>query len=70
MARRAGVSDPAQDGGTSRTARKKLAPEHGADLRDLARGAEPVEPRGERLLQGRRDRLRAALDAALQAGGA
>ena len=31
-----------------------------------ARGAEPVEPRGERLLQGRRDRLRAALYAALQ----
>ena len=29
-------------------------------------GAEPVEPRGERLLQGRRDRLRAALFAALQ----
>ena len=45
---------------------REAAPEHRADLRDLPRGAEPVEPRGERLLQGRRDRLRAALDAALQ----
>ena len=39
----------------------KLAPQHGADLRDFARLAEPVEAGGERLLQGRRDRLRAAL---------
>ena len=45
---------------------RESASEHRADLRDLPRGAEPVEPRGERLLQGRRDRLRAALDAALQ----
>ena len=29
----------------------KLTPEHCADLRDLARGAQPVETRGERLLQ-------------------
>jgi hypothetical protein len=35
---------------------RKAAPEHRPDLRDLARGAEPVETGGERLLQGRRDR--------------
>ena len=29
----------------------ELAPEHRADLRDLARRAQPVEARGERLLQ-------------------
>ena len=40
--------------------------QHGSDLSGLARGAEPFEPCGERLLQGRRDRLRAALFAALQ----
>ena len=34
----------------------EFAPEHRADLRDLSRVAEPVEPRGERLLQRRRDR--------------
>ena len=45
---------------------REIAAQHCADLRDLARRAEPVEPRGERLLQGRRDRLRAALLAALQ----
>ena len=45
---------------------RESAAEHCADLRDLTRGAEPVEPCGERLLQGRRDRLRAALFAALQ----
>jgi hypothetical protein len=45
---------------------REVAPKHGADLRDLPRGAEPVETCRERLLQGRRDRLRAALDAALQ----
>ncbi len=41
-------------------------PTHRPDLRDFARLTEPVEPRGERLLQGRRDRLRAALRAALE----
>ena len=45
---------------------RESAAQHRADLRDLPRCAEPVEPRGERLLQGRRDRLRAALHAALQ----
>ena len=44
----------------------KIASKHRADLRDLARRPEPVEPRGERLLQGRRDRLHAALLAALE----
>ena len=34
----------------------KVATEHGADLRDLPSGAEPVEPGGERLLQRRRYR--------------
>ena len=45
---------------------RESAAQHCADLRGLTRGAEPIEPRGERLLQGRRDRLRAALFAALQ----
>ena len=45
---------------------REISAQHRADLRGLARFAEPVEPRGERLLQGRRDRLRAALFAALQ----
>ena len=45
---------------------RESAAQHCADLRGLTRGAEPIEPRGERLLQGRRDRLRAALLAALQ----
>ena len=45
---------------------RESAAQHCADLRSLARGAEPIEPRGERLLQGRRDRLRAALFATLQ----
>ena len=44
----------------------EIAPQHRAELRDLPRRPEPVEARGERLLQGRRDRLRAAFDAALQ----
>ena len=44
----------------------KIAPEHGADLRDLACFPEAVEPRRERLLKRRRDRLRAALDSALE----
>src|SRR5208282_694454 len=30
----------------------KAAPQHRADHRDLARGAQAVEPRGQRLLQG------------------
>ena len=44
----------------------EAASDHRADLRHLARGAEPVEPRRQRLLQRRRDRLDAALLAALQ----
>ena len=43
----------------------EAASDHRADLRHLARGAEPVEPRRQRLLQRRRDRLDAALLAAL-----
>jgi len=45
---------------------REVAPEYGADLRDLPSGAEPVKPGGERLLQSRRDRRRAPLDAAFQ----
>ena len=45
---------------------RESAPQHCADLRSLARGPEPIEPCGERLLQGRRNRLGAALFAALQ----
>ena len=41
----------------------KVAPQDRADLRDLPRKPEPVEARGERLLEGRRHRLRPALDA-------
>ena len=44
----------------------EAAPDHRADLRHLARRAEPVEPRHQRLLQRRRDRLDAALLTALQ----
>ena len=44
----------------------KAAPKHGADHRDLARRTEPIEPRGQGLLQGRRDRLRAALFGAFE----
>ena len=40
---------------------RETAAQHRADLRGLARRAEPIEPCRERLLQGRRDRLRAAL---------
>ena len=45
---------------------REPAPEHRADLRDLARRAEPVETGGERLLQRRRDRLHASLLTALE----
>ena len=62
-----GSSNPAADDDTSlQQPVGKIAPQHRADLRDFARFAEPVEPRGERLLQGRRDRLRAALRVALE----
>jgi hypothetical protein len=44
----------------------EIAPQDGADLRDFARVAKSVEPRGERLLQRRRDRLQAAGLAALE----
>jgi hypothetical protein len=44
----------------------EIASEHRPDLRDFARRAEPVQARGERLLQGRRDCLNAALLAALE----
>ena len=37
----------------------EIPPQDRADLRDFARFAKPVEPRGERLLQGRRDGLSA-----------
>ena len=48
----------------------EIAPQHRADLRDLPRRPEPVEARSERLLQGRRDRLRAALARRARARGA
>ena len=64
---RRGSSKPAADDDTSlQQPVRKIAPQHRADLRDFARFAEPVEPRGERLLQGRRDRLCAALRVALE----
>jgi hypothetical protein len=45
----------------------EAASDHGADLCHLTRWAEPVEPRHQRLLQRRRDRLDAAASlAALQ----
>ena len=40
--------------------------QHRPDLRDFARRSQAVEARGERLPQARRDRLRAALFAALE----
>ena len=70
-----GVGQPLQRGLQSRlvvfgdVAQKpvcEITSEHRADLRDLARGAQPVEARGERLLERRRDRLHAALIAALE----
>ena len=42
----------------------EIASKHRADLRDLARRAQPIEARGKRLLQGRRDGLNTALLAA------
>ena len=44
----------------------EISAQDGADLRDFARVAQPVEPRGERLLKRRRDRLQAAGLAALE----
>ena len=44
----------------------EIASENRADLRDLARRPEPVEARGEGLLQGRRDGLNTALLAAFK----
>ena len=58
-----GVVDPAH---VAQQRISEIAAQHGADLRDFARFAEPVEPRRERMLKRRRDRLRAAGFAALQ----
>jgi hypothetical protein len=44
----------------------EITAQYGADLRDIARFAERVEPRRERLLKRRRDRLQAARLAALE----
>ena len=44
----------------------EISPKDGADLRDFARFAKPVETRRERLLKRRRDRLQAAGLAALE----
>ena len=44
----------------------EVASKNSPDLRHLARRAKPIEARGERLLQGRRDRLNAALLTALE----
>ena len=48
----------------------EIASKNRADLRHLTRRPEPIEARGERLLQGWRDGLNAALLAALQEAGA
>jgi hypothetical protein len=45
---------------------REAAPKHGGDLRDLARPTQSVEPRGERLLRGRLDRLQPACFVPLQ----
>ena len=57
-----GVLDTA-DGAQQRVG--EISAEDGAYLRDFARFAKPVEPRRERLLQRRRDRLQAPCFAAL-----
>jgi hypothetical protein len=44
----------------------EITAQHGAYLRDFARFAEPIEPRRERLLKRRRDRLQATGLAALE----
>jgi len=44
----------------------EIPPEHRADLRDLSRFAQPVEPRRERLLKRRRDCVQAAGLASLE----
>jgi hypothetical protein len=44
----------------------EIASEHRTDLRYLAGGAELIQARGERLLQGRRDRLNSPLLATLK----
>src|ERR1700722_6903990 len=46
-----------QSGDVAQQPIRELAPEHCPDLSGLARFAQPVEPSGERLLQGRRNRL-------------
>ena len=67
MARRAAVGDRGYRGGhVAQQPVRKIAAEHRPDLRHLPRLAEPVEARGERLLQGRRDGLNAASRAALE----
>jgi hypothetical protein len=53
----------AGDGANERVG--EIAPDHGANLRHLARRSKPVEPRRQRLLQCWRDCLDAALFAAL-----
>ena len=58
-----GVVDPAH-GAQQRIS--EIAAQYGADLRDFARFAKPVEPRRERMLKRRRDRLQAAGLAALE----
>src|SRR6202041_447280 len=58
-----GVVDPAH---VPQQRISEITAQYGADLRDFARFAEPVEPRRERLLKRRRDRLRAARLAALE----
>jgi hypothetical protein len=44
----------------------EITTQYGGDLRDVARFAQPVEPGGERLLQGQRDCLCPAPLPALQ----
>ena len=52
-----GVVDPAH---STQQRVGEISPQHGADLRHLARFAQPVEPSRERLLKRRRDRLQPA----------
>src|SRR5580693_2930072 len=58
-----GVVDPAH---RAQQRVSEIMAQYGADLRDFARFAERVEPRRERLLKRRRDRLQAAGLAALE----
>ena len=66
---RAALRCSSSSSATPRFAQERISefPSHDrAHLRDFSRSAKPVQPRGERLLQGQRDGLHAALFAALE----